>query len=141
MSTPIYRIQCANCRKGLFQYRGEFETGRPVRSRDFFPLPGVTKPATGEPMLCTFCKEPWYMVNVRTGAMIVLTDKGFKPRAPEGQIPLTIMQTMRQRETAKAIEPEVPPDWKSGKSEFLDPSARWRDEKKAEEERKKKSDG
>ena len=88
-------------------------------------------------MLCLFCKEPWYMVNARSGSLIVLTDQGWKPQAPEGQAPLTILQTMHQRENAYALAPETPPEFKDGASEFLDPAARWRQEAKEAEERKK----
>lgn len=101
-------------------------------------MPGVPAPKPGELMTCSFCHEPWYMVNARTGSLIVMTDKGWKPSAPTGPAPLTILQTVRQRETKYAFEPENPPEFKDGQSEFIDPSARWRDEKKAAEEREKK---
>ena len=91
-------------------------------------------------MLCSFCREPWYMVNARTGGLIVLTDKGYKPKAPEGKAPLTILQTMRQREVNKTLTPESPPEWEKGKSEFIDPSARWRDEAKAEKQKQEKQE-
>jgi hypothetical protein len=89
-------------------------------------------------MLCAFCREPFYGVNARSGALIVLTDKGWKPSAPTGPAPLTILQAARQRETNYAFAPETPPEFKSGQSEFRDPAARRRDEKKAEEAREKK---
>lgn len=78
------------------------------------------------------------MVNARTGSIIVMTDKGWRPSAPTGPAPLTILQTARQRENKYAMEPETPPEFKDGKSEFVDPAARWRDEKKAAEAREKK---
>jgi len=44
---------------------------------------------------------------------------------------------MHQRENAYALAPETPPEFKDGASEFLDPAARWRQEAKEAEERKK----
>jgi len=137
MSVSLPRILCSNCRKTLFHYRGSFATGAPIRSKDFYALPGVPDPKAGDPMNCPFCHAPWYMVNARSGSLIVLTDHGWKPQAPEGKAPLTILQSMNKRETVYVLSPEIPPEFKDGQSEFQDPAARWRQEAKEKEIREK----
>lgn len=117
-------------------YRGDF-TGF-FRAKDFYPLPGVPKPAPKEPMLCAFCKEPWYAVNARTGAPIVMTDKGWKPREPEGSQDLSLLKAQEVRATNYQLRPETPEEFRNGNADFLDPKARLRDLEKAKEKEKQK---
>ena len=77
-----YRIYCVNCRSMLYFYYGEF-TGKPKISQFKPSEPTVHAPTPGKKMLCSKCNKPWYMVNVR-GGLVVMTDRGWKPREPEG---------------------------------------------------------
>jgi hypothetical protein len=128
VSAKIHRILCVSCRKNLFSYRGDF-TGF-IRSRDFYPFPGVDPPGPGKPLLCTFCHQPFYMVNARTGGPIVMTDSGWKPREPEGHRDLDLLRADNARGVAMTLKPELPPDLeKGGDSDWIDPLASMRDRK------------
>lgn len=111
-SPTVYKIYCVGCRKHLFSYRGDF-TGV-VLPRQFIARPGVPDPAPGEPLICPQCHKPWYMQNSRTGALIVMTDKGWKPRAPEGKQPEGVASSLM-------MHPEHPPEFKGTNPDFVDP--------------------
>jgi len=76
-----YRIICVNCQEFLYTYEGTFE-GR-FDFGNFKPAPGVPTPVRGQKMSCPVCKKAWYMLNGR-GSLVVLTNKGWKPRNPDG---------------------------------------------------------
>lgn len=78
------KILCCECRTHLYWYSGGFEDGSPILPRDFEPASsGIPKPSYGEAMMCVKCGAAFYMVTHR-GSILVLTNEGVKPRAPEG---------------------------------------------------------
>jgi hypothetical protein len=103
------RILCCHCRTHLYWYQGDF-TG-PVRPADFLPArPSIPAPRKGRAMLCPKCQRAWYMVRV-TGALVVLTDEGFRPQPPEGQ-----------RTGLARLQPSWPAELQGMGSEYRDPA-------------------
>ena len=96
------RILCANCHEFLYFFKGEF-TGE-FQMLDFVPAkPDTPRPKPNTPMLCHKCGQAWYVVR-KNGAIYLFTDKGWKPRAPDGEAPMTMRKGIR------ALLPEMPPD-------------------------------
>jgi hypothetical protein len=63
-------------------YYGEFEG--PFNYKLFKPASsGIPNPEPDDPMTCIACGNPWYMLNVK-GGLLVMTDRGWKPREPSG---------------------------------------------------------
>lgn len=81
----MFKVYCCRCHKLIYLYHGTFEG--PIQRHDFHPaFPHIAVPTARDPMLCPLCKEPWYMTKTN-GALVVITDKGWKPRNPDGRAP------------------------------------------------------
>lgn len=107
-----YSILCASCRKRLFVYRGDFKGH--MTPNQFTPVGNTPAPARGEAMVCCFCTKPWYMINASTGGMLVLTNKGVKPRDPK------LTEGQRERMAAPPCTPETPPEFRGSAPDFTD---------------------
>jgi hypothetical protein len=105
-----YKILCASCRKRLFVYKGDFSG--PILQSQFIPFEGVPPPTPGEPLMCPGCTKPWYMVNTRTGGMIVLTDRGIRPHEPLAPEP--------RSEGYPLAAPDTPPEFRGRAPDFVD---------------------
>ncbi len=68
--------------------------------------------------MCPTCGKPWYMVNARTGGMMVLTDKGIKPHEP------TIPAAPDGPEKQSAVSPELPLEMRGTTPDFTDTKKR-----------------
>lgn len=110
--TNTYSILCSSCRKRLFVYRGDFKG--PMEGKQFTPVGTTPAPARGEAMICAHCTKPWYMINASTGGMLVLTDKGVKPRDPK------LTEGQKERMMAPVITPETPPEFRGSAPDFVD---------------------
>lgn len=105
---PFVKVLCCQCRKHLYHYYGGFEHGVRPRIDQFKPAtPDVPAPTTKGEMTCVACRQPWYMMNVSTGSLILLTDQGWKPRAPKGR------RVMVWEEPYGIAVPEVPPEFQN----------------------------
>lgn len=62
-------------------------------------------------MECYRCHQAWYALR-DNGSIFVMTDKGWKPRAPDGEAPIKVKQAMR------LLLPEIPPEMRDGKGDF-----------------------
>lgn len=107
-----YSILCSSCRKRIFVYRGDFK-GR-MTVNQFTPVNQQPVPVRGEAMLCGFCGRAWYMINASTGGMLVLTDKGVKPRDPK------LTEGQRERMASPVATPETPPEFRGSAPDFTD---------------------
>ena len=110
-----YNILCVHCRKHLYDYYGEFEG--PFDLRNFEPAnSGIPKPGPGEAMMCLRCGNSFYMLTHR-GSIIVMTNEGFKPRAPSGAPHVFVP------DDTGYIIPELPPNFGEDESgEFREPT-------------------
>lgn len=77
--------------------------------------------------MCPECRKPWYMMNSRTGSIIVMTDVGWKPQAPQGKQPRGACGTI------PSMVPETPQEFKGDAPEYLDPLERARRAKRKNE--------
>lgn len=110
--SDVYSILCAACRTRLFVYRGDFSG--PVRISDFSPCAGTIAPKKGEPMVCSTCGKAWYLLNARTRGIIVLTDKGFRPREPKEST------GKRSSVNEPRITAETPPEFRGNAPDYTD---------------------
>lgn len=97
-------------------YRGDFK-GR-MTPNQFTAISGITVPERGEPMICSYCTKPWYMINAATGGMLVLTDKGVKPQDPK------LTDEQRARMASPTLTPEIPPEFRGSAPDFTDTTHR-----------------
>lgn len=77
-----YKIYCVNCKSNIYMFEGEF-CGKFNFSMFKPATSGIKSPSSRELMSCPSCGKTWYMLNSK-GGIIVLTDKGWKPREPSG---------------------------------------------------------
>jgi len=111
MKRASYKILCAACRKKIYLYKGDFSG--PILQSQFVPFEGSPPPAPGEPLMCPNCTKPWYMVNSRTGGMLVLTDKGIRPHEP-------IQTDVPSSSDFPLAAPETPPEFIGNAPDFND---------------------
>lgn len=113
MSRTLYRILCAHCHAFLYWYKGTFEGN--FQLLDFAPAQqDVPPPRSGKPMVCPKCGQAWYILR-QNGSIYVMTDRGWKPRAPDGDAPTSMRQAVR------ALLPEIPKDMRDGNGDFKEP--------------------
>lgn len=105
-----YRILCAHCHISLYWYTGEFEGE--FQMRDFYPInQDIPSPQPGRPLICPQCGQRWHLLR-SNGSICVFTDKGWKPRAPDGDAPVTMEKGLR------TLMPELPPDMLDSRGNF-----------------------
>jgi len=89
-----YKILCVNCRTHLFNYSGSF-VGR-FDSESFKPATsGIPAPKKHARMECPKCKKAWYMVTYRNGKLVVMTDRGWRPKDPDGPSRILLPEDVR----------------------------------------------
>lgn len=112
-----YRILCSSCHQFLYWFKGDFRGGFQIL--DFIPAnPNVPPPRPKDPMLCPVCARPWYILR-QNGSIYVFTDKGWKPRAPDGEAPTTM------RKGVQALLPEIPKDMQDGRGNYNERGRPW----------------
>lgn len=106
-----HRILCQSCHAFLYVYDGDFE-GKFQLSQFKPAKPTVPSPRPGEAMMCVFCGAAWYALRT-SGSIFVLTDAGWKPRAPSGVPPVRLHEALQQ-----TLLPELPPDMQNREGDF-----------------------
>lgn len=115
MDDTTHKILCAVCRKPLYLFRGVFSGA--LQPKQFSPFPGVSLPCSGEPLLCPGCGKPWYLLNARTGGLMVCTDKGIKPHEPT-------LPAAPSTQQAAQVAPELPIEMRGANPDFTDTKPR-----------------
>jgi hypothetical protein len=111
MPKKPYKILCASCRQRVYLFKGDFSGV--ILFSQFVPFDKQPPPKPGEPLLCHHCTKPWYMVNSKTGGLIVLTDRGIRPHEP----------TKREEARTEGFPiaaPETPPEFVGTAPDFAD---------------------
>ena len=106
-----HRILCQSCNAFLYVYEGDF-TGKFYLTQFKPAKPTVPTPRPGEAMLCLFCGSAWYALRTN-GAIFVLTENGWKPKAPSGMPPMRLSEAV-----SRTLMPELPPEMRNRHGDF-----------------------
>ncbi len=106
-----HRILCQACNAFLYLFDGDFK-GK-FRITSFKPVkPTIPTPRPGESMVCPFCGSAWYALRTN-GAIFVLTDNGWKPKAPSGLAPMRLSAAL-----TRTLMPELPAEMRNREGDF-----------------------